>query len=265
MNNLIGVSGKIGSGKDTVGKIIQYLTSNVRDDFDCQGLYWADSRYQIKKFAAKLKQIVSVLTGYSLEELEKQEVKDTVLGKEWWYYSFFDGPGRRPTRINNKKEAELLCEEAWGTVHSAYLKLVKPTVRQMLQEVGTDAMRNIIHPNVWVNSLFSDYIPETTWDSSKWNKKISNWIITDMRFPNELLAIKERGGINIRVNRFDKTQDSLVKSRSGKYLNPEGPTNNHYSETALDDARFDYTINNNGTIEELIEQVKEILLKENVI
>jgi hypothetical protein len=30
-------------------------------------------------------------------------------------------------------------------------------------------------------------------------------------------------------------------------------------ETTLDDWKFDYTINNNGTIEELIEEIKKML------
>ena len=39
----------------------------------------------------------------------------------------------------------------------------------------------------------------------------------------------------------------------------------HPSETALDNHPFDYTIDNNGTIEELIEKVREILIKEKLI
>jgi len=39
----------------------------------------------------------------------------------------------------------------------------------------------------------------------------------------------------------------------------------HLSETALDNYSFDYTIDNNGTIEELIIKVKEILIKEKLI
>ena len=76
----------------------------------------------------------------------------------------------------------------------------------------------------------------------------SNWIITDVRFPNELEAIEKRGGLTIRVER-------------SRYSNGDF----HASETALDNAEFDYTINNNGTIEQLIEKVREILIKEGII
>jgi hypothetical protein len=39
----------------------------------------------------------------------------------------------------------------------------------------------------------------------------------------------------------------------------------HPSETSLDYYSFDWVIDNNGTIEELIERVKEILLIEKII
>ena len=104
-----------------------------------------------------------------------------------------------------------------------------------------------------------------------------NWIITDMRFPNEMDAVKEREGITIRVVRYPKT---VEQSRGPENIEtvPFDPTNHkhmslwkgdisrlHASETALDDAKFDYEIINDGTIEDLVEKVKEILIKENII
>ena len=37
------------------------------------------------------------------------------------------------------------------------------------------------------------------------------------------------------------------------------------SETVLDNAEFDYVIQNDGTIEELINKVREILIKEKIL
>jgi hypothetical protein len=39
----------------------------------------------------------------------------------------------------------------------------------------------------------------------------------------------------------------------------------HPSETALDDAKFDYVIDNDGTLDELVEKVRVILTKEKII
>ena len=75
-----------------------------------------------------------------------------------------------------------------------------------------------------------------------------NWIISDVRFPNEAKAIKDKGVILIRINR------------------PGNDTGKHLSEIALDDYKnWNYVIDNNGTIEDLIEKVKQILIQEKII
>ena len=139
----------------------------------------------------------------------------------------------------NKKDAEFtLSVCSWSNCQVVFEKM---TPRKMLQQVGTDLFRNQLHPNTWINATFANY-------------QDNNWIITDMRFPNELEAIKQRNGITIRINR------GLVE-RTGKMIQePE-----HISENSLDKAEFDYVIENNDTIEELIEQVKKILIKEEII
>jgi hypothetical protein len=249
---LIGISGKAGSGKDTVGKIIQYLiteykieNSNIHpttfEQF-CDDKYnelFGYCDWKVVKFASKLKQIVSILTGIPVEDLEKQEVKDRVLGKEWDRVTF------NPFGKNSDEIRKQI------------------TVRQLLQEVGTDAMRNVIHPNIWVNALFADYKKPiiASMSDSQIEQKIKegnfsypNWIITDLRFPNELEAIKQKGGITIRIHR------DLHKGNAHIAPIP------HISETSLDHITdWDYVIDNNGSIEDLIEKVKEILIKEKII
>ena len=240
---IIGISGKMQSGKDTVGIIVQYLTSDYVNncDFETYKHIIDFPEWKIKKFAGKLKEIVSILTGIPVGDLEKQEVKDRVLGEEWDYKSdFIDLNGRLVEKniLNNKY-----------------------TYRSLLQKIGTEAMRDVIHPNIWCNALFVDYKPihygenlnpfATNEENSKHitHTIYPNWIVTDVRFPNEVEAIKDRSGITIRVNRNNSLFKSVV----------------HESETALDNATFDYIIDNNGTIDELVIKVKEILIKEKIL
>ena len=129
------------------------------------------------------------------------------------------------------------------------------TYREFLQKLGTEAMRDGLHTNVWVNALFADYIRNddkliriTEENLEEWQEgDYPNWIITDMRFPNEMKAVAEREGVTIRVVR------------------PGTVVGNHPSEVALDDAKFDYEILNDGSIEVLVQKVREILTKENII
>jgi len=139
------------------------------------------------------------------------------------------------------------------------------SVRELLQKLGTEAMRDGLHTNVWVNALFADYnITGYNYKGCE-NKVIQgeweypNWIITDMRFPNEMEAVKERHGITIKVVR------SFNHKMGSKETGTLDLTPLHPSETALDDAKFDYEIVNDSTIEDLIEKVRTILITENII
>ena len=231
---IIGLSGKMRSGKNTVASIIQYLIykDKVKDsslslNSFLNSTFIGDSYsgFIQKSFAAKLKQIVSILTGIPAEDLEKQEVKDSRLPECW--HKFDDN--------NHYVEPD--------------------NVRELLQTLGTDLLRNQLHPNVFVNALFVDYTTKKysigidKYGHQTIVDKYPNWLITDVRFPNELQAIKDSGGIVIRVNRNNSLFKSVI----------------HESETVLDNATFDYVIDNNGTIEELVIKVKEILIKENII
>ena len=100
------------------------------------------------------------------------------------------------------------------------------TVRELLQEVG-QGLRDAIDPDLWIKALFAN--------TEGW----SNYIIADVRYPNELEAIKERDGILIRIDR-----------------NGAG-AGNHSSETALDDYNdWDVHIENNGSLESLFEAMR---------
>jgi hypothetical protein len=63
-------------------------------------------------------------------------------------------------------------------------------------------------------------------------------VIADVRFPNEAEAIKERGGKVIRINRHN-----------------HGAVNTHKSEIAMDNYMFDHVLYNDGTIDDLAENL----------
>lgn len=278
---IIGISGKIGSGKDTVGNIIQFLTKPNKnptlEDFlrlhkssGC-GFYEEElqSSWKIKKFARKLKEIVALLTGCTVEDLESQEFKNKELGREWWSHKHYTPDHKIVPRYATDEQVEYLGTE----------RIKKPTYRDLLQRVGTEVMRDNILDNVWINALFADY--KTYYDfDEKGNKAYPNWILTDMRFPNEMKAVEDRGGITIRVNRkpFDrfckdckKGYNLTIRSvtcpncKSMRTLSAIAEPSSHPSETALDDANFKYEISNNDTIEELIIKVEQILILEKIL
>lgn len=300
---IIGISGKIGSGKDTIGEIIQHLVwasknfpSNVEvssfETIKKHRITFEENKklstFEIKKFADKLKDIVCLLIGCTREQLEDHEFKNKELGEEWIRYAYAIGFGtRNGERImwSNTCSKEKYEEEYRTNWQTAYKTVLTPRI--LLQLLGTECGRNTIHTNIWVNSLFSDYKDTTTRrmdiiDFSENEHRIikgkeyevedsylgtyPNWIITDMRFPNELQAIKDRKGITIRVRK-----DIAFTSKGERVYLPVEEYNKlnniieHESETALDNANFDYVIDNNGSIEDLVKEVRKVLIKENII
>jgi dephospho-CoA kinase len=244
-NNLIGISGKMNSGKDTVGKMIQILSDYPQMSGDRvianldKEMY--NTKYEIKRFADKLKDCVCLIIGCTRQQLEDRGFKNTALGDEW----------------NRVKKTVKPGASVWDEGEPSVDHILKMTPRRMLQLLGTEGGRKIIHPDIWVNATFADYKPlgaQFTMFPEGPKDVVDifpNWLFTDMRFPNELKAIKKRGGITIRVNRTFSDK----------------PINEHESETALDSysSEFDYTIDNNSTLEELVEQVRAILEQTKII
>lgn len=271
MENLIGIAGKMQSGKDTIGKIIQYLTcKNMnKDSYWSQADFFGDnfhaakwlslnSDYQIKKFADSLKDMVCILLNCTREQLEDKEFKEKELGEEWaiWKVLLING-SRFGGLYLDKKTAKYTSQFSSLQPTEVVKEILTP--RKLLQLLGTECGRKIIHPNIWCNSLMSKYTKKFTGKTfhaagigrEVHDTEYPNWIITDVRFPNEADAIKERGGIIIRVNRKHG-----YNTPDGKWK--EMPINYHESERALDNYDFDYVIENDTTIAELKEKVKSI-------
>jgi hypothetical protein len=241
---IIAIGGKIASGKNTVCDIIQYLTAEdsssecikrIKGGLSIKGYH--NSKFEPKAFAGKLKTIASLLTGVPVERFEDQEFKKLEMPECW-------------NRLQQSGRSKV-----W----------VPMTYRQFLQELGTEAMRDGLHTNVWVNALFADYkgfVKE--WDEFGNDTLVeySNWIITDMRFPNEMEAVKKRGGITILVQR--PCQECGITAGHVHSCSKKDEIL-HVSETGLDDCEFNYYISNDGTIEDLIEKVRTILIKEKII
>lgn len=119
------------------------------------------------------------------------------------------------------KENEVVPEHLW-----AFCANEKHNYRSLLQGMG-DYLRSK-NPNIFIDSVL---VGDT-----------SNLIISDCRFPNEAKAIKERGGIVIKVVR-----DSVVSDDT------------HQSEMMIDEIEPTYILPNNDSLEALRELIKPIV------
>jgi hypothetical protein len=151
-------------------------------------------------FADSLKEIVEILTGKKRSSIEEK------------YFSY-------PVLDFTEEQK------------NSFLYKWDMTLGTMLQKLGTDVMRNCFNDCVWINS----FLEKAT------RVPVNEFImVTDVRFINEIAALKYRGCVCIRVE-----GDPLKAA--------ENSTRNkiHQSEIELDNYDFDYVIKNNGTLEDL--------------
>lgn len=149
-------------------------------------------------FAAKLKESAAALIGCTVADLElwkNDPSKCVAVG------GLYDGLGFQQTRVF--------------------------TVREYLQRYGTEAHRDVFGADFWLDAALP--VPP------EHRGKIADWygdalyVVTDVRFPNEAVRVRELGGIVVGVR------------------GPETDTGNHASEQVLDcDVWIDNTARDDG-------------------
>lgn len=154
--------------------------------------------------------------------------KDTVAGlmKDYERRAFADPIRDSLMRLNplvgdGQYLSDIVKRQGWEGA-----KITVPEVRRLLQSMGTEVGREMVHPDLWVQLSIKDLNA---------GDKV---IFTDVRFPNEAKAIKRLGGTIWRVNR-----------PGVEALNP------HPSESSMDHFSYDLIINNYGTIDQLASQL----------
>jgi hypothetical protein len=179
-------------------------------------------------FAASLKDAVSAIFSWERELLEGS----TKSSREW--------------------------REQVDTWWANRLDIPHLTPRWVLQQWGTEVLRQHFHDDLWIASVERKLL----------NVK-DDIVITDGRFKNELDAIKRAGGITIRANRGPKPEwyDWAVSYNRGERSNLTWATskrrlddlNIHASEYSSVGLDYDYHIDNNGTLDQLHEQINQLL------
>jgi len=127
------------------------------------------------------------------------------------------------------------------------------TPRWVLQYWGTEVCRKAFHDDIWIASL-----------ENKLRNSKDHVVISDCRFPNEISSIKNAGGKIIWIKRGELPEwyNTALKANQGSNIdiNELKMKKIHVSETSWVGTEFDYILNNNGTIDHLYSQIKNLVL-----
>jgi len=180
---LIGLGGKLQSGKDTVFNIIQELHPEAEKFY----------------FTRIMKKSAAAVFGIDPELWENHK--------------------------NDELDSLVTLELGKGDV------VVCLTIREFLQRYGTEAHRDIFGEDFWID----DIMPE---DFDHEGRLV---VVKDMRMPNEVERIIQLGGFTVKIEK-------------------EGlETSDHSTENDIPDELIDWHLDNNGTYEELKNNIKTML------
>ena len=172
------------------------------------------------------------LSPFGIEHYNEQVLQYyNLINRIDWYQTSFADKLKQCLSIILKTNRSAFEDNEFKKCNIAWLGM---SVRELLQKFGT-AIRNEVCDDFWVKACLKDFEDD------------NNYLITDVRFKSEAKGIKEKGGIIIRVNRDG------------------AGAGNHISEVDLDDYSFDYVINNDGDMEDLLLKVKEFCIAYNLI
>ena len=219
MKTVVLISGKLRSGKNT-------LSSIMREQLETRGLTVREDF-----FAKDLKN--GATTDFKpLQKLINNEVEEII--------------SSLPSNRENSSAIEQLKKLKWNDEN--YLEEKTAITRCLLQTYGTEIFRERVNDNHWVDQVIG-----------RINKTKSDFfLITDVRFPNEIDRVIEKGGeykvVTVRVER-----DDIIANAANTQ---------HPSETGLDHYEsWDFLVDNNSGIYELTckgnELVHDILSGEN--
>lgn len=206
---IFGLVGFIGSGKDTVA-----------------GMLETEYFFKRTSFASSLKDVLSSMFGWRRELLE----------------------GTTPYSRTWREQVDTWWAERLGIPNF--------TPRYAMQHFGTDVCREHFHKEIWVASLERRVLNSG-----------DNVVVSDCRFSNEIQALRRAGGKIVWVRRDPLPEWYLSacvammeehdEQRRRDRLTTLGV---HASELEWLTEDFDHIIYNNGTIEQLRESIKNLVI-----
>lgn len=228
MNKLIVISGLKNTGKDTTADMLIYMlnTPEFMHNYIMYKLFGSVIKGSWKKtsFAKPLKQVLSIIFNIPVEKFEDREFKENyfVNLNTLEIKSLDKISDILQECITDNQFSRALKNKDYDFIKSRWM-----TIRQSLQYIGTECMRQFISNDLWINATL---------------RNPNEIVISDLRFKREFDMISEKNGIVIYIDR------------------PGIEAGNHASEREVIElyktGMFKHVIHNNGTLKDLFYKIK---------
>lgn len=222
---IIGISGELNSGKDTVASMINYMMiegskANYATWLTSQVKYSEKLNRRVVHFADPLKDCLSIMYNIDRKLFDSREHKDVL----WYCIKERRFIEERESKNGKYHKIDIYDLGTNVTLQNIIGKTDKPIIlrlRTLLQYFGTNIVRDNMGEDIWINATMYKVVDIA--------QTFGLCIIPDVRFVNEYTAIRSNflyGGV-ISIIR-DKVDEA-----------------NHSSEVM--DFGCEYTIENNNT------------------
>lgn len=215
---IIGLTGKAGSGKDTVAQI---------------ALEWCEEKginAERVAFADPLKLSAARALGASKTVTQEQAVQF----------------------CNELKEGgRIKVELPTGPLDP--IREYEISGREYLQWYGTEAHRDVFGTEFWVNATM-----EPLDERFRELRAPDVVFITDCRFPNEAAAVNDRSGEVWEVVRPALEEAQRGVGQPGNQIKLDPKEEQHSSEAGLPEGAIEFQINNSGSLDDLRSLVRSV-------
>jgi hypothetical protein len=221
-HNIIGIMGKLKSGKDTVGQMLLETQPGAR-----------------VAFADKLKEICGEMYGLTKEQMNTEEGKAKDTQFQCFACPLCKGINCEEVKLEREYKIACLNPKCNAVGEKASFKGFW-TPRMILQHVGTEGMRHV-DPNVWVNYamrkskqiLAGDYVGATS--DTKPPRFV---VITDCRFRSEMAGIIAAGGEVWRLRRPETDQTSSGLAQHASEVEMDGIPDSEFNRVIVNDTNL---------------------------
>lgn len=248
MSNIlyIGLHGYAGSGKDTVAKALRLMLSYNWNSFEEFRSTWETEAFKMRyatnisqniaiedetcycvAFADQLKNICAAMFGIPIERFYYNKDNAWICINDNFRYT------ERQPNLNDIITAEQyhIIKNSFGISDNTEPKWM--LLREILVYVGTYICQRMINRECFVNGVANNIK-----HISSRNDNLKYVICTDVRFFHELDFIKKNNGINITITRSSVDQMENIAEHD-------------FDDDDIEDI-FDFVINNDGTYDELL-------------